>query len=248
MKRTNLHLFALLLVAGLMSVERLAAEESFSQQVITGEFHHVEATDQRHPFWIYGSPKLLKGGAYPLLINLHGARQKADPEKQFEVKAMARVWTEEKYYAKRPCFVVAPYFPPKSNWTVTQPQLIATLEYLFANLPIDRSRVYITGFSHGGQGTLQMLVAKPDWFAGAVTVAGPVKKDRVVGKLKTPLWIWVGEHDRSEGFVKLVDAMKKGGANVQLNIVIGKGHNCTSAAFKNEEVHQWLFSQVNDSK
>jgi len=245
MNKTIFSLTRTLYMTGLFLACSFIAEAAGSlRESITGEFQHLEAKEGQHPFWLYGSPKLLEGGKYPLVINLHGARAKADPNELFKLKAMTSVWSEEKYYSKRPCFVVAPYFPPKGNWTATQPQLLKTLEYLFENLPIDRSRVYITGFSHGGQGTLQLLVEKPDWFAGAVTVAGPVRKSAVVGKITTPVWIWVGEKDRSEKFTVLVEAMRKGGASVKYNIVKGKGHNCTPAAFKNEEVHEWLFSQT----
>ncbi|MCF7849682.1 MAG: prolyl oligopeptidase family serine peptidase [Kiritimatiellales bacterium] len=215
--------------------------------LITGEFEHHDGIDGGLPFWIYGGKSLRKGKEYPLIIALHGRRNNVKPGSVFKPQSMATCWTKESDYKKRPCFVIQPYYPPKSGWKEDQEGLIKTIQFAFENLPIDRSRVYLTGFSNGGQGTLMMLAAKPEWFAGALTISGPTKVEEVVGKIKAPIWMWVGEKDFDLNKVgrvtEIAEALKASGHPIRFNVVPGAGHACHSKAYGNRQVHEWLFDQ-----
>ena len=204
------------------------------------------------PFWSYADKKLNKKGKHPLVIVLHGRRNKVQKdkngkEKPFKVQGIATTWTKEGCYKKNPAFVVQPYYPPKGGWEKIPDQLDDFIEDLVGNLPVDQERIYLVGFSNGGQGTFQTLAREPKWFAGAVTLAGPVSPKSVVGKIKAPVWAWVGENDTSLNknvrLPALVRQLQKVDKRVKLNIVPKGGHACIKESIANPEVQKWLFEQ-----
>ena len=115
------------------------------------------------------------------------------------------------------------------------------------NLPIDLKRIYLVGFSNGGQGTFQALARQPEWYAGAVTIAGPVSPKSVVGKIKAPIWCWVGENDTSLNknvrLPALARKLQEVDDRVKLNIVPNGGHSCFPQSLGTEKVRKWLFEQ-----
>ncbi|MEM8955105.1 MAG: dienelactone hydrolase family protein [Verrucomicrobiota bacterium] len=217
------------------------------EELMEGEWVHSEPLAEGGlPFWIYLDRKVNDGERYPLVVVLHGRRNQAKPGEAFKVQGIATAWTEEDRFRDDRCIVVQPYYPPQGGWEKVPEQLDATLEHLFEHLPVDRERVYLFGFSNGGQGSFQIMARQPEWFAGAVTVSGPVGKD-VVGKIKTPIWAWVGENDndlnKKERVVALAEALRGSGVDVQLTVVPGAGHNIAGKVANEPEVVEWLFEQ-----
>jgi predicted peptidase len=215
--------------------------------LLEGEWVHSEPLAEGGlPFWIYLDRKVNDGELYPVVIALHGRRNQAKPGEAFKVQSIATAWTAKERFRKNPCIVIQPFYPPKGGWEKVPEKLDATLEHVFEHLPVNRSRVYLFGFSNGGQGSFLSMARRPEWFAGAVTVSGPVGHD-VVGKIKTPIWAWVGENDnelnKKDRVVALAEALTESGVDVKLDVVPGAGHNIAGKAFDNEEVLEWLFQQ-----
>ena len=134
------------------------------KDLIKGEFVHQESSlaEEGLPFWLFGDRKLTtRGKTYPLIVVLHGRRNNVKADAKFTPQAIATPWAYEDAQRRNPCFVVQSYYPPQGGWEKIEENLDATLEHLFANLPIDRERVYLFGFSNGGQGTFQALARKP---------------------------------------------------------------------------------------
>ena len=160
---------------------------------------------------------------------------------------IATIWTKEKTYKNNPCFVVQPYYPPKGGWEKIPEQVDATIKHLASHLPIDPNRIYLVGFSNGGQGTFQALARQPDWYAGAVTIAGPVSPKSVVGKIKAPIWCWVGANDtdlnKNTRLPALAKKLQEVDDRVKLNVVPNTGHYCFPQSLGTEKVRQWLFEQ-----
>ena len=118
---------------------------------------------------------------------------------------------------------------------------------LVGHLPIDLKRVYLVGFSNGGQGTFQAMARQPAWYAGAVTIAGPVSPESVVGKIKAPIWCWVGANDtdlkKNVRLPRLAKQLQEVDERVKLTVVPNAGHNIVPQSIGTEKVRQWLFEQ-----
>lgn len=228
---------------------KLSAENPYLP-LVQGKWAHqpTPVVENGLPFWLYGNGKMRRGRRYPLVVVLHGRRNKVAPGAEFKVQGIATAWSKDAVQKSNPCFVFQPYYPPKSGWEKIPESLDASIDDLVKRLPVDPSRIYLFGFSNGGQGTFKALARHPDRFAAAVTVSGPVPVKSVVGKIKTPLWCWVGENDHDTDKVgrvkKLAHALQDAGAPVKLNVVPNAGHACHAKATGNPKVHQWLFSQV----
>ena len=69
--------------------------------------------------------------------------------------------------------VVAPDVPTR-RWTseVSDRGVMALLEQILATYTIDRTRILVTGFSLGGRGTWFFATRHPDFFTGAIPIAG----------------------------------------------------------------------------
>ena len=219
--------------------------------LIKGKWIHETKpmTENALPFWFYADKKRIKSNKkYPLLIALHGRRNGAKPGQQFKVQTLASVFTRDDNYRRNPCFVVQPYYPPKGGWEKVTQELDDTITNLVENLPIDLDRIYLVGFSNGAQGTFRSLARQPDWFAGAVTISGPVSPKEVAGKFKVPVWCWVGENDtplnKNKRLPILAKALIKHDDRVKLTIVPKGKHTYLPLPLGSKEVHSWLFKQT----
>lgn len=219
-------------------------------RLINGSFSHVQeplAVDGL-PLWIYGDARMMRGRKeFPMIIVLHGRRDNVKPGTEFMPQSIAIPWAQSLNQRRDPCFVVQPYYPPKSGWEKIPEKLDATVAHLLENLPVNPNRVYLMGFSNGAQGTFQALARNPDQYAAAITVAGPVGIKSVVGKIKTPIRAWVGENDNSlkknVRCIALAKALKEDGVDIELVVVKNAGHACHGVPTRDPEVHNWLFSQ-----
>lgn len=243
-------LLALAGVCGAKSLPRSAGKiEAPFADMVQGKWVHQQEplTDGGLPFWFYAGKKLENGARYPLVIVLHGRRNNAKVGDVFKVQGIATTWTKPEAYRKHPCFVVQPYYPPKGGWEKIPETIDDFIAELVRNLPVDQDRIYLVGFSNGAQGTFQTLARQPDWFAGAVALAGPVAPKSVVGKIRAPVWCWVGENDTSlnknvrlPALAKQLQAVDR---RVKLNIVPNAGHACINQSIGNPTVQKWLFDQ-----
>ncbi|MCS7034611.1 MAG: prolyl oligopeptidase family serine peptidase, partial [Phycisphaerae bacterium] len=128
--------------------------------------------------------RLQPGRKYPLVLVLHGAGERGDDNVK-QLTHGARQFLA--YTRSRPAFVVFPQCPKGTWWdgpsryapetqqaNVVPPlrQVIALIDRLLQQFPIDRSRLYVTGLSMGGYGTHTIVAARPDLFAAALPICG----------------------------------------------------------------------------
>ena len=66
-------------------------------------------------------------------------------------------------------------------------KLEALIDDLVNSLPIDRSRIYLSGYSMGGQGVGKLIERRPTLYAAALFAEGG-PKDSWVGKTKAAMW------------------------------------------------------------
>ncbi len=213
--------------------------------LVTGEWQKAKSANGL-PYQVFGSPKLDPLGRYPIVVYLHGSGGRGDDnEKQME--GGARVFAKESNYSERPCFVIAPQCPENDGWGGARGEdVVALIEEVADNLPVDRDRVYITGFSMGGFGTWSLMKSHPDLMAAAVPIAGGGDANAAETMKAIPVWAFHGDEDDQvdvERSRKPVEALRALGAAVKYTEYEGMGHGSAGPAYDTEELHTWMFSQ-----
>jgi len=198
---------------------------------------------------------------YPIVLFLHGAGQRGiDNEAQLTgvPKALTDSAGREKYScfilvpqcAKKDVWVKFPHFPESLETTVLPtPSAYATLaqlDLLIKHLPIDKKRVYITGYSMGGEGTFDFLTRRPDLFAAAIPICSVSDTGKANLIYKIPLWAFHGDQDDVNN-VKysrlMINALKKLNGNPIYTEYPGIKHNSWSKAYSEPGLFDWLFTQ-----
>ncbi len=131
----------------------------------------------------------------------------------------------------------------ESAWLQAADALYAELT---ENLGIDENRLYLSGYSRGGQATLYMLNKYPERFAGAIVMVATGDVNAAANLAKTPIWIFANTNDDAmvyDEVVKLVDAVKAAGGEIKLttgDTVHDAGPWTTAEA----TLIEWLYSQT----
>ncbi|KAF0128754.1 MAG: phospholipase/carboxylesterase [Bacteroidetes bacterium] len=207
---------------------------------------------------------------YPLIIVLHGAGERGkDNEKQmvygksFFTDSLNMVTypavvvypqcAENDYWAKidvnflengKREFIFRPDLEPTKAMTI----FMSLLDSLRKESFISQDKIYLGGLSMGGMGTFELLYRKPDVFAAAFPICGGGEPEtcRVFAK-KTPVWAFHGEVDGVvpvDLSIKMVESLKKEGANPRLTIYPNVNHNAWDYVFLEKELLPWLFSHT----
>ena len=127
-------------------------------------------------------------------------------------------------------------------------------------LPVDTSRIYVTGSSNGGGATWALAALYPDVFAAAIPICGtgnslsPVTAagaDALVKSyLNLPIWTFHGDADTTlsiEGTRGIVDAVKAaGGTKINFTVIPNGSHNIVGDAAAADGLIDWIFAQQNN--
>ncbi|MEP4076280.1 hypothetical protein [Haloferula sp.] len=219
---------------------------------VKGEWIKYPATETSLLFQLYIGKEVTKkkaGPEVPLFIHLHGAGGRADDVKAGKVGIAAQEVTAEDFYDDFPCVVCVPTCPPEpETWGKQTAKLEALVDDLLATLPIDRKRIYLSGYSQGAQGIGKMLESRPDFYAGAIFADGG-PNDKWIGKVKTPLWSYYSPERDSSKAEAWQTGFKEDGVEYRFDRIEDSAHNNIHWKLaKNPEVFQWLFTQTHRAR
>lgn len=198
-------------------------------------------------YQFFGNPEWDGSKRYPLVIWLHGSGSSGtDNEKQ--MGGATGVFTKKENQTERPCFVLAPQCPDSAiGWkNEVAGKLMALIGDIIEKLPVDVSRVYLTGSSMGGFGTWSLAAKYPDVFACAVPLCGggdPKTAEAIKG---VPVWAFHGDKDDMVPIERdrvMVAAVKAAGGNVQFTELVDTGHSISGIVYAKPELHYWMFQQ-----
>lgn len=215
------------------------------------------------PYRFFAPENLKKGESYPLVLCFHGAAGRGT-DNQARGSLAYSVLTSAAVQREHPAFVVAPQCPEggkrwvNHKWSDGAYDLqkvavseemtlaLAIVDKLLAELPVDKSRIYVTGRSMGGFATWDAIARRPDFFAAAVPIAGG-GDPRMAGKWKDlPIWAIASVGDKTcpvSGTREVIEALKKAGAEVKYTEDAKKSHSEICEAWKSEKgLVDWLFS------
>ncbi|MCL1635906.1 prolyl oligopeptidase family serine peptidase [Luteimonas sp. SX5] len=196
---------------------------------------------------------------YPLVLVLHSSGQIGD-DNRGQLNGFARTWAAPELRTRYQAFVLVPQFPTRSaeyddsakpQLARGTPALSAALEMVdafVAGHPVDRRRIYVTGFSMGGSATWLAPLLRPDLFAAAMPISG-IAPDRASAPRLTALPIRVlhGDADTENPIDSdraMVAAIRAaGGENVRLREYAGLEHTVAGDVFLGTWWRDWMFEQ-----
>jgi predicted peptidase len=219
--------------------------------------------------------------SYPLVMFLHGAFDMGtDNERQLLGSQGATIWAKPEEQEKHPAFVLAPQCPhdpgiPDSaflkgrwgtrGWTTEMSLGMSSpyagqadldmaykvLESVLRSYKVDRQRIYCTGLSMGGFGTMAMAASHPETFAALVEIAGggdPMELGRIA---KIPVWIFHADKDIVPvKFAKTAfDALSASGGSPKFTeyppelYFYPSAHYSWVPAYADVSMRDWLFIQ-----
>lgn len=160
----------------------------------------------------------------PLVVVLHGSGEIGSD--------LSKLKKREPYLAlsKGTCapnaVVLMPQLP-KGTWGDYKASLKALIDHVAEEQGCDMKRVSISGHSLGANGTLDMLLAYPDFFSAA-SVLSPCKDiSSKMGQIShIPIWFLAGEteHNYKKYAQSMHNRLKGLGGETKLTLVPGYGH------------------------
>ena len=207
------------------------------------------------------SPKTIdQNKKYPLILVYHGSGAVGN-DNTLQMGVLSKMWLLPENRSQYPAFVLSPQFPVRSsNYHLDKNrkvQVSESNEYLDLVLKyvdslsktenIDRSRIYVIGFSMGGATVMNAISKRPDLFAAALNVSGISEFSNLKEIKKVPLWIVHGGLDtdnRPESNLKFFNEIKQNGQVFFWNYK-DKYHNNILSAELIKEIPEWIFKQKN---
>lgn len=148
--------------------------------------------EYRMPFW-YKISGTKPAAGYPMYISMHGGggTQAKANDKQWENQKRLYGTVDGLYFVPR---------APTNTWNLWHQQymdslLLKAISYAVCKLEVDPNRIYLTGYSAGGDGTFNLAPRMADRFAAAAMMAGH-PADAVAENLRNlPFAIYMGGQD-----------------------------------------------------
>ena len=205
--------------------------------------------------YYWKAPKDTKGAPYPLVLVLHNNEGVAHAAEYLVKKDVMRDF---------PAFVAVPVLPVGKIWAFPEsfpddpalgymanekqalPDVMALIDQLVDDNPIDPHRIYVIGCAEGGFGAYGAAMRHPDVFAAAVPINGGWAIKDSTQLTKTPLLVLHGEKDaifapRLSRDVAYYVQMY--GGDVGYIQVPGLGHECDDQRLYSKGLWRWLFAQ-----
>lgn len=199
-------------------------------------------TDRKPLRYLLYVPKEAAAERLPLVLFLHGGGEGGDRIEKVKKHGLPKLIDEGKSFS---FIVVSPQNPSETQFWDDQ-QLLSLLEELQAELPIDASRIYLTGLSRGGYAAWRLAIQNPERFAALVPICGGGPAPYVKRLKNVPTWVFHGAKDPVIPLAesqRLVDTLREAGGKVRFTIYPEAEHDAWTETYSNPELFEWLLKQ-----
>ena len=200
-------------------------------------------------------------GKPAVLVFLHGFGERGSDNKSHLRYGFAQIVSYIRAHKDAKVVLLAPQCPATEGWGNNVQRGgdgIIRPESVFANLPklvrakmeefdADPERIYVTGFSMGGHGTLELAGRNPDLFAACIAICCGGTKEEAERLKDMPVALYQGDYDdtvRSEltrDFFKfLQEAGNKQCSYREYPLI---AHNAWDVCYNDYATFDWLFAQ-----
>ncbi len=181
---------------------------------------------------------------YPLVVWLHGGDQGGTDIAKVRSSGLPKLIENGKAF---PFLVFSPQ-NPSDELLYPIEKVEAALEDVISKYRVDRTRVYVVGYSRGGFGAWAMAEQFPDKFAAVVPIAGGGNRHYLSRtNEKAAFWVFHGTNDNviplSDSIV-LYERLVGLKRNARLTVLEGVDHaGVEGAALNDPELWDWLLKQ-----
>lgn len=183
---------------------------------------------------------------YPTILFLHGLSQSGTDGLAQAGRGLATaIRKRERTF---PFIVVFPQSQDRT-WLGDSPdgkRALAILDEVSKNYRVDTKRVYLTGYSMGGEGTFSVAAASPERFAAIIPICGGISPSLAPRLKDIPCWCFVGDADAPSTVTALRQMMRaitKAGGRPIYHEYPDVGHHCFDQTYDNPDVYEWLLLQ-----
>lgn len=175
---------------------------------------------------------------WPVLLYLHGGMGRGTDFANMAWYPPIAMTSE----GQAPPFVlVAPQCPAGDTWSDPE-TLIAVLDRVAATYRVDPDRVYLAGYSMGGEGAWFLAYRYPDRFAAVAPMSGPGNPWWASRLARLPVWAFHGANDTNVPVSQteaMVAAIRKEGGDVRVSLAPERGHSPPTRA-EHEALWKWF--------
>lgn len=178
---------------------------------------------------------------YPLVFFLHGAGEWG--ENLDDVAKHGYLKRIREQGDDFPFIIIAPQCPAWKYWACYTESLLAFLDEICKTLPVNLSRVYLTGLSMGGTGTWMLAMAAPERFAAIAPICGTGIYWFTEPLKNMPIKIYHGDCDETVPLsesISMINSVNKRGGHAEIEICYGLGHNAWDVAYEGDDLMNWL--------
>ena len=181
----------------------------------------------------------------PLVLYLHGVGERGTDLQKLELNGIPELISKGKAF---PFLTLAPQCPEFGWWSRSEyvEALASLTKEIISDHRVDKKRVYVTGLSMGGYGTLAVAKKYPQLFSAIIPICGGMDDHRDIERLEDmPIWLFHGDKDNThpvERSTAIYDLLKPNNKKIKLTIYEGVGHNSWDETYANDEVYEWLLS------
>jgi len=183
-----------------------------------------------------------KDELFPLFLFLHGMKKRGNNLSLLDNYGLLQVAEDEPGFRY---VILAPQCPEDTYWPENRICVLELLDRIIHDNRIDRNRIYVTGFSMGGNGTWDMAAYTEGIFAAAVPISGWYETEEAHQLTSIPIWVFHGELDDVVPISKsevMVNTLKSMGNEPRFTryVDLNHSHKVMKQAFTNPELYEWL--------
>lgn len=219
----------------------------------TADFEHgrtIRPTKARYDYLAY-LPKDYDTNLatkWPTIIFLHGGSSRGSDLKRVKANGIPDRIERGK---ELPFIVIAPQCPVDKRWE-TDDWFDVFFAEITARYRIDTNRIYLTGLSLGGSGTLYLAMKHPSTFAAIAPISGKTShiqfiSDSACKLAGVPIWIFHGKDDEivdvSET-LKIAERLDE--CNVTYSLSLFDGHNHWQThweVYGEDKIYSWFLGR-----
>lgn len=241
-----------------MILASVLAATGYTQKLASGPqvlTFFSDADDTEQPYGLYLPKNYDAGKKYPLVMMLHGAgsnhrlalrrvfgKSNVNGETDVEATRYFPEWKDVDY------IVASPYARGTMGYQgVAEKDVMDVLADVRKRFSIDEDRMYLTGLSMGGGGTLWIGLTHPDLWAAMAPVCPappPGTIDLAPNAFNIPMHFFHGDQDQAVPVAVSRDWTRKlkeqGNAVVEYAEYPGVNHNSWENAYKDESIFEWF--------